>query len=231
MPRQEPCSWVAVETVRQSLCLRGREIPNPKIQIPNKFQLTNFKLQMGPALGGENAVGPSGVAARSKAALKRPHSKRFAKFEALGAARQRLECGRFSAAFPQFTTERRFPNRQVHAQRAVAPNPKGIPSLSPGLRAGRYPGSTSQTFHNPEGVASLTRRSIRAGRFNPFRVEDHFSPTPRVARSSQPWADGCNPFRIANPLPTALRPLKFGAWILEFIWDLGFGIWDFPTQP
>jgi hypothetical protein len=36
---------------------------------------------------------------RTKAALKRPHSKRFAKFEALGAARQRLECGRFSGAF------------------------------------------------------------------------------------------------------------------------------------
>ena len=39
-----------------------------------------------------------------KAALKRPHSKRSARDEALDAARQRLECGRFSAAFerPQF---------------------------------------------------------------------------------------------------------------------------------
>jgi len=34
-----------------------------------------------------------------KAALKRPHSKRFANSQAYGAARQRLECGRFSAAF------------------------------------------------------------------------------------------------------------------------------------
>ncbi len=37
----------------------------------------------------------------AKAALKRPHSKRFASEEASDAARQRLECGRLSAAFPQ----------------------------------------------------------------------------------------------------------------------------------
>ena len=36
----------------------------------------------------------------SKAAPKRPHSKRSARYEALGSARQRLECGRFSAVFP-----------------------------------------------------------------------------------------------------------------------------------
>jgi hypothetical protein len=34
-----------------------------------------------------------------KAALKRPHSKRFANAMVLDAARQLLECGRFSAAF------------------------------------------------------------------------------------------------------------------------------------
>ena len=34
-----------------------------------------------------------------KAALKRPHSKRFAQDEASAVARQRLECGRFSAVF------------------------------------------------------------------------------------------------------------------------------------
>ena len=37
----------------------------------------------------------------TKAALKRPHSKRFAHDEAPDVARQRLECGRFSAAFPR----------------------------------------------------------------------------------------------------------------------------------
>ena len=41
--------------------------------------------------------------ARAKAALKRPHSKRSANDEALGVARQRLECGRFSAAFSPAT--------------------------------------------------------------------------------------------------------------------------------
>jgi hypothetical protein len=77
----------------------------------------------------------------------------------------------------------------------AALNPNGIPSLSPGLRAERYPGSTSQTRHNPERVASNPRRSI-AKRFNPFRVETPSLRSPRVARASQPWADGCNPCGI-----------------------------------
>ena len=37
--------------------------------------------------------------ARKKAALKQPHSKRLALHKAHNLARQRLECGRFSAAF------------------------------------------------------------------------------------------------------------------------------------
>ena len=36
---------------------------------------------------------------KKKAALKRPHSKRFASDGALDAARQSLECGRFSPDF------------------------------------------------------------------------------------------------------------------------------------
>ncbi len=73
-------------------------------------------------------------------------------------------------------------------------NPNGIPSLSPGLRGTSYPGLASNPLHNPERVAANPRRSIHAGRFNPFRVEDHFALTPRAAPSSQPRADGCNPF-------------------------------------
>ena len=78
------------------------------------------------------------------------------------------------------------------------PNPNGIPSLSPGLRAGRYPGSTSQTRPNPERVASHPSRAL-AQRCNPFRVDDSSLRPPRVARSSQSRACGagrCNPFGI-----------------------------------
>ena len=46
-----------------------------------------------------------------KAALKRPHSKRSARHEVRDAARQRLECGRFSAALPRSpTSQPRFPS-------------------------------------------------------------------------------------------------------------------------
>jgi len=46
-------------------------------------------------------------------------------------------------------------------------NPNGIPSLGPGLRAGRYPGSTSQTRPNPERVddsrgGARLRRAVTA---------------------------------------------------------------------
>jgi hypothetical protein len=37
--------------------------------------------------------------AREKAALKRPHSKRFARFQSRMAGAERLECARFTAAF------------------------------------------------------------------------------------------------------------------------------------
>ena len=85
-----------------------------------------------------------------------------------------------------------------HLNSVLVLNPNGIPSLSPGLRAGRYPGSTSQTRPNPESVASHPRRAL-AQRFNPFRVDDSSSRPPRVARASQPWAEGCNPFGIGAP--------------------------------
>jgi len=53
-------------------------------------------------------VGAWGIFARWKAALKRPHSKRSARDEALDAARQCLECSRFSAALAS-TSPRRQP--------------------------------------------------------------------------------------------------------------------------
>jgi len=38
-------------------------------------------------------------------------------------------------------------------------NPNGIPSLSPGLRGTRYPGSTVKNIFNPNGVASMFPKS------------------------------------------------------------------------
>ena len=42
--------------------------------------------------------------------------------------------------------------------------------------------------------------------FNSFRVDFVSAQAPRVARSSQPWAERCNPFGIEKP---AIRP----AWV------------------
>ena len=38
-------------------------------------------------------------------------------------------------------------------------NPNGIPSLSPGLRGTRYPGSTVKNIFNPKGVGSMFPKS------------------------------------------------------------------------
>ena len=50
-------------------------------------------------------------------------------------------------------------------------NPKGIPSISPGLRAARYPGFGGGDEHNPERVASPAVSVARKG-CNPVGVED-----------------------------------------------------------
>jgi len=58
------------------------------------------------------------VGAVGKAALKRPHSKRSASNKAHDAARQRLECGRFSAAFGGRAD---YGNQQVSENRPLLP--------------------------------------------------------------------------------------------------------------
>ena len=73
-------------------------------------------------------------------------------------------------------------------------NPKGIPSLSPGLRGTSYPGKTSEGEFNPNGVVAY-RVDMRC---NPVGVGRFCIGPPRVARSSQPWADGHNPVGIEN---------------------------------
>ena len=83
----------------------------------------------------------------------------------------------------------------MQTKAAYSLNPNGIPSLSPGLRAGRYLGLASPMRPNPERVASHPRRAL-APRFNPFRVDDSSARPLRVAPASQPWAEGGNPVGI-----------------------------------
>jgi hypothetical protein len=76
----------------------------------------------------------------------------------------------------------------------VYSNPKGIASLSPRLTAQRTTlGCAFKWISTLKGL----RRSVRRG-YNSFRVEANSQSSPRVARASQPWAEGCNPFRIAS---------------------------------
>ncbi len=85
-----------------------------------------------------------------------------------------------------------------------APNPNGIPSLSPGLPSLRgYPGSTSVIVINPERVASCGAR-IDA---TPLGLGNIFHRPPRVTRSSQPWAERCYPIGVTLPCK---RPAAVG---------------------
>ena len=83
-------------------------------------------------------------------------------------------------------------------------NPKGIPSLSPGLRGTSYPGcDRSQDSPTLKGLQHQTGTTAARQRpapcCNPFRVEHDSGTQPRVARASQPWAGGYNPFGIEHP--------------------------------
>lgn len=66
-------------------------------------------------------------------------------------------------------------------------NPEAIPSFSPRLSRRRYLGLEAIKPHNPN--AGCIGVSVR-GRNNSFRVVVYGSRLPRVARYSQPWAEG-----------------------------------------
>src|ERR1039457_4335835 len=75
-------------------------------------------------------------------------------------------------------------------------NPKWIASLSPGLDRVRegLPWVAAVKFHNPERVESQAlMKSVQ-----PFQGCDSSLFSPRVARSSQPWAKSCNPVGIGK---------------------------------
>jgi hypothetical protein len=69
--------------------------------------------------------------------------------------------------------------------------PTGFRNKAQGCDAGATLGA-SQRVQNAEGVAASLARIRR----NPFGVKGIFAVDPRVARSSQPWAEACNPFGI-----------------------------------
>jgi hypothetical protein len=70
-------------------------------------------------------------------------------------------------------------------------NPKGIVSASPGLRGTSYPGWRPAAFPTPTGLR-LVFTVLPQPRWGCLRLPR----CPRVARSSQPWASGRNPFGI-----------------------------------
>jgi hypothetical protein len=89
----------------------------------------------------------------------------------------------------------------THISRWQEVNPKGIPSLSPGLRGTSYPGcdrsKESPTLNGLQHLSgTAAARQKPAPCYNPFRVERGSGTQPRVARASQPWAGGYNPFGI-----------------------------------
>jgi hypothetical protein len=83
-------------------------------------------------------------------------------------------------------------------------NSKGILSLSPGLQGTSYPGCyrtqvspTLKGLRHQTGTTAARQRPAPC--CNPFRVEHDSGIQPRVARASQPWAGGYNPFGIEHP--------------------------------
>ena len=116
-------------------------------------------------------------------------------------------------------SECRFRNRRVCDRGALTLNPKGIPSLSPGLRGTSYPGEVVPEFSQPQRGCVSFRLALRAMP-QPLQGCSPLARPPRVARASQPWAGRCNPFRIEA------RRLDFGFRSLEFVWILYVGIWS-----
>jgi hypothetical protein len=89
-----------------------------------------------------------------------------------------------------------FSQRKRRA-RAMADNPKGIVSFSPGLRGTSYPGCERKNDHNPEWVAS----GDHAPTTQPFQGWKLFcgftQGSPESVRGNR-WAQGCNPVGIVD---------------------------------
>ena len=79
---------------------------------------------------------------------------------------------------------------------ALPDNPKGIELFSPRLDRFRegLPWVNAYKLINPEGVAYQALRK----QIQPVQGRDFSEFSPRVARSSQPWAERFNPFGIGQ---------------------------------
>jgi hypothetical protein len=100
------------------------------------------------------------------------------------------------------------------SQRRLCHHPEKIRSLSPGLRGTSYPGCAMGWGINPERVASsplstVVKRTVwwrePTSRCGESTLTGLVAPSmlePRVARTSQPWAEGYNPFGIAQYVQT-----------------------------
>ncbi len=98
-------------------------------------------------------------------------------------------------------------------------NPNGIPSRSPGLdREADLPWVNAVQCINPNGVMPPRR--------NPVGVVGDSAIPPRVARSSQPWALGRNPFGIGKCPPRTIGlGLEFDRFRRSGTLQGGFGPW------
>ena len=131
------------------------------------------------------------------------------------AVAKRQDCGVFSAAFPQLLASRRAqsgdesPQSRRFAPFTVANAFVAQTNLSK-LKACNHSaqgwprqrttlGKSSERFFNPIGVGSSRRGRL----MQPFQGYCRSSLHPRVARSSQPWADLWQPFRLLQPARVA----------------------------
>ena len=100
---------------------------------------------------------------------------------------------------PEATAQKKFSCRacgtaaEWNSARQVFDNPKGIASSSPGLPSLRgYPGKPFPNGLQPQRGCINTEQVATT----PLGLVSLFGRDPRVARSSQPWADRVNPFGI-----------------------------------
>ena len=91
----------------------------------------------------------------------------------------------------KFQTKHESQRDSIHQPNRHFYNPNGIASCSPGLRGTSYPGLRAQRFATPKGLHHLAKSPLQP-RWG-CGARERF---PRVARASQPWADGWNPVGI-----------------------------------
>jgi len=101
--------------------------------------------------------------------------------------------------------------------------PPGFKNSAQGCDEGATLGSRRDNGSNRERVKDTDGQDTFL--CNPFRVETPLVALPRVAPSSQPWAEFWNPFRILLARPNACERAARRGWGLGFGVGLVFGVW------